>query len=106
MEDNTQPTPAVDTNTQTEDTNPALDTRYARRRSLVTYGSIFVLLGWLIMMFYPYISIGCDLVGLVCCIIGVRIPAGARRNLAITAIVAGGVLLIVYALFATLLYMI
>lgn len=76
------------------------------RRKFVIYGSILALIGWLTLMLSPYISFGSALAGLVLSIIGVRIPAGPRRDLAITAIIASSVLLIVFALFTFLLYII
>lgn len=76
------------------------------RRRCVPIGAILVLAGWVLMMFYPKASLVCTVAGLVFSIIGVRIPPGPRRDIATTAIVAGGVLLVVFALFATVLYLI
>lgn len=72
------------------------------RRALVVYGFILVLAGWLTMMVNEWVSIGCTVIGLILSCIGVRIPAGPRRNFAITAIVAASVLILVYLLFVSL----
>lgn len=77
-----------------------------RRRKLVVIGIILVLAGWVTMMLNEWVSLGCTVVGLVVSCIGVRIPPGPRRDLGTTAIVAASVLLLVFALFATILYII
>lgn len=84
----------------------ASDSAIHRRRRWVVVGLLLVIAGWVFMMFYPWVSIGCTLAGLIVSIIGVRIPPGPRRDIATTAIVAASVLLIVFALFATILYLI
>lgn len=76
------------------------------RRSMAVYGFLLVLMGWLTMNWYGWISLGCTVAGLIVSFVSLRIPAGARRNLAITAIVAGMVLMLVYALFIGLLHFI
>ena len=81
---------------------PAHDKRLARRK-YVPLGALLVLLGWLSMMFDVYVSAGCTFLGLIFSIVGVRIPAGPRRDIAITSIIAAIVLLIVLAAFLSLL---
>lgn len=93
----------VDDGTQTESPrNNSLQIK----RTLVPIGVILVLAGWLTMMISPWISLPCAIIGLILSAIGVRIPAGPRRNFAITSIVAASVLVIVYALFISILYVI
>lgn len=75
----------------------------AGRRRMVTIGAIFTLIGWLTMMINPWVSLGSTVAGLILSIIGVRIPQSPRRNIAITSIIASAVLLVVFALFASLL---
>lgn len=74
------------------------------RRNAVIAGCILTLLGWALMMFMPWFSLAFTVAGLVTSIIGVRIPAGPRRNLAITSIIASAVLLVVFIAFYVLLY--
>ena len=69
------------------------------RKTFVPIGFILVLAAWLLMMLLPWVSMGCVCVGLIFSIVGLQIPAGARRNLAITSVVAGSVLVLVYAIF-------
>ena len=76
------------------------------RRFFVPIGAVLTLVGWLLMMVNPYISAACTFVGLVLSIIGVRIPPGPRRDIAITSIIASSVLLIVLGAFFCLLSMI
>ena len=77
-----------------------------KRGLFVTLGCIFVLLGWLTLMLNEWVSLGAALVGLVLSCIGVRVPPGPRRNLAITAIIAASVLIIVIAIFAAILFIV
>lgn len=96
----------------TENTQPIDSAGYEKtyrsesRRTLVPVGALLVLAGWVTMMLNEWLSLGCTLVGLILSIIGVRIPAGPRRNLAITSIVAASVLILVFALFTILIYFI
>lgn len=78
----------------------------SRRRKLVILGLLLVVAGWVSMMLHPFVSLACTVLGLVVSIIGVRIPPGPRRDFAITAIVAASVLLVVFAIFVTVLYLI
>lgn len=82
------------------------DKKIRDRRRCVTVGFIFVLAGWATMMLNEWISLGCTVVGLILSCIGVRIPPGPRRDFATTAIVAASVLLLVFALFAVILFLI
>lgn len=76
------------------------------KRHFVTVGALFVLAGWLTMMLNEWVSLGFTVGGIILSSIGLHIPPGTRRNVAITAIIAGAVLLLVVALFAILLYLI
>lgn len=69
------------------------------RRKMGAYGALFTLMGWITMMLNPWLSGGCAAFGLILSIIGTCIPRCARRNLAITSIVASAVLLLVLAIF-------
>ena len=89
--------PAPDTNL-----SRTPDRRIGRRRTCVAIGFVLVLAAWLTMMWDFRVSIGCTVAGLVLSIIGVRIPPSPARNLAITAIVAGCVLTVVYLLFSSI----
>ena len=80
--------------------------KLAFRRKLVIFGLILVTAGWVTMMLNEWLSLGCTIAGLVVSCIGVRIPPGPRRDLGTTAIVAASVLLLVYAVFATILALI
>lgn len=95
-------------NTYTDNTTPnaspsASPSKYTARRRLAIVGFFLVLAGWLTMMVNEWVSIGATVVGLIFSIVGVRIPPGPARNFAITAIVAASVLILVYALFASIL---
>ena len=79
---------------------------HAKRGIFVFIGFVLVVAGWLTMMLNEWVSFGCVLAGLIVSCIGVRVPAGARRNLAITSIIAASVLLIVLAIFAIILYIV
>ena len=83
-----------------------LSKKTGSRRVCVTIGFVLVLVGWLTMMLNEWVSLFATVAGLVLSCIGVRIPAGPRRNFAITAIIAASVLLLVFAIFATILYLI
>lgn len=88
-----------------QDSNELKKTMKAhKRRKFVVIGCILVLAGWLLMMLQPTVSLCATFLGLISSIIGVRIPPGPRRNFAITAIIAASVLLLVYAIFAFILY--
>lgn len=76
------------------------------RRALVVYGFIGVLAGWLTMMINPWLSLSLTVIGFILSCIGVRIPPGPRRNFAITAIIAGLVLMLVFGTFAIILSMV
>lgn len=77
--------------------------KFTFRKTCVTIGFLLVVAAWVLMMPKPFISMGCVVVGLILSIIGVRVPAGPRRDFATTAIVAGSVLVLVYALYIGLL---
>ncbi len=94
-------TPAADTQNKTP--HPA---NIQRRRRMATIGAVLTLIGWLTMMLNPWVSLGATILGLILSIIGVRIPQSPRRNIAITSIIAAAVLLVVFALFASLLTLI
>lgn len=83
------------------DTNSAAqnDNKLQKRRKAVIYGLILTLLGWILMIPAPWVSMAVTVAGLVTSVIGVRIPAGPRRDLAITAIIASGVLILVFLIF-------
>ena len=89
-----------------ESANAGKTVKIQRRRRWVIFGFLLVLAGWVFMMFYPWLSLGCTVVGLIFSIMGVRIPPGPRRDIGTTAIVAASVLLLVFALFAIVLYLI
>ena len=93
-------------NSQTSSATETQSKSVSRRRKLVILGTLLVLAGWLSMMLHPYVSLGCTIAGLIISIIGVRIPPGPRRDIATTSIVAASVLLLVFAIFATALYLI
>lgn len=79
---------------QIETTHPRQKT-HDRRRRLVFIGVVLTVLGWLTLMLNEGLSVGLTVAGLVISAIGVRIPPGPRRNLAITSIIAAAVLLLV-----------
>jgi len=66
-----------------------------RRRRLVVIGVILTALGWLTLMVNEWLSVALTAAGLIISCLGVRIPPGPRRNLAITAIIAAASLLLV-----------
>ena len=72
------------------------------RHIAVPIGFILIVIAWFIMMLEPYTSFGCVILGLIFSIIGVRIAPGPRRNFAITAIVAGSVLLLVFIIISSI----
>lgn len=74
---------------------PRKKTAYERRRLFVVIGGVLTLLGWLTLMINEWLSVVITTAGLVISCIGVRIPPGARRNLAITSIIAAASLLLV-----------
>lgn len=90
----------------TDNPNPALSKKLNTRKKLVPIGFILVVAAWVLMMPLPAASMVCVVVGLIMSIIGVRIPAGPRRDFAITAIIAASVLILVYALFIGMLALI
>ncbi|MCH5220610.1 MAG: hypothetical protein J1F20_08580 [Muribaculaceae bacterium] len=101
----TQHTPDNDL-TNVNDANEGGHRPYAGHRVAAIIGALLVLCGWLTMMVNEWLSLGCTLAGLVLSAIGLRVPPGGCRNLAITAIIAAAVLLLVFLLFAALLYFI
>ena len=85
-------TPVVDTTVATKKIHPV-------RRAMGGYGALLTLIGWITMILNPWLSGGCALAGLILSIIGTCIPRSARRNLAITSIVASSVLILVLSIF-------
>lgn len=69
------------------------------RRAMGGYGALLTLIAWITMILNPWLSGGCALAGLILSIIGTCIPRSARRNLAITSLVASFVLLLVLSIF-------
>lgn len=82
------------------------DKKIQFRRKLVVIGFVLVVGGWLTMMLNEWVSLAFTVTGVVLSSIGVRIPPGPRRDFAITSIIAGAVLLLVFILFAVILYLI
>ena len=86
------------------------DPRHEKRRRFVVMGSLATLLGWLTFIPFswipavltPWMSMTLTLAGLIMSCIGVRIPAGRRRDLAITSIIASSVLILVFIVFAVI----
>lgn len=70
-----------------------------RRRKLVVAGVILTVLGWVLMPCWPWVSLTLSALAVVASSIGVRIPPGPRRNVAITAIIAASVLIVVFLTF-------
>lgn len=94
-----QPVPATET-----DNTDGHNHKLQKRRKLVIYGLIAVIAGWLSMLLNPWVSMTFTIGGLVMSSLGVRIPPGPRRDLAITSIIAASVLLLVYVVFAVIFY--
>lgn len=81
-------------NTQHADEAPKRQD-HRTRRMLVVVGAVLTVLGWLTLMLNEWLSLALTAAGLVVSILGVRIPPGPRRDVAITAIIAASVLLLV-----------
>ena len=82
------------TGEQVESTHPKQKT-HDRRRRLVLIGSLLTILGWGSLMLNEWLCLALTVAGLVISAMGVRIPPGPRRNIAITSIIAAAVLLLV-----------
>lgn len=94
----------------TEEQPVKKDVKHEKRRKMVVIGSISTLLGWIVFIPFswipavltPWLSMVLTVAGLVLSCIGVRIPAGPRRDLAITSIIASSVLILVFIVFAVI----
>lgn len=109
VNDNSQDVTATNVYTQAANAESGTDTRHESKpkprlnhKIFVAPGFILVILAWVFMIPNFWVSAACLVVGLTMSIIGVRVPPSPRRNFAITAIVAGCVLVVVYALFISL----
>lgn len=105
-------TVSADENAEPEAKTVIKNLKHEKRRKLVVIGAITVFLGWFTFIPFswipaaitPWLSMVLTVAGLVLSCIGVRIPAGARRNLAITSIIASSVLILVFIVFAVIFY--
>lgn len=62
-------------------------------------GALLTVLAWLFLMFLPMGSVWCAVVALVLSIAGIWVGRGCVRDIAITSVVASGVLLLVHIIF-------
>lgn len=71
----------------------------AQHHKLTLAAFVITVLAWVAIPVHYVVSIGLCVLGLVLAVIGLRQPRGGSRNLALVTVVAGAVLLAVYAIF-------
>ncbi len=67
---------------------------YSRNRRFAIIGLIVTILAWCAMPIVDWLALILTVCGIVFSAIGCRIPPGARRNIAITSLIAGCALLL------------
>lgn len=74
-----------------------------RHRSLwvtaAVVGTILTVVAWLCLMFWPVVSVWCGVAALVLSVAGINVGRGCVRDIAITSVVASGVLVLVHIIF-------
>lgn len=62
-------------------------------------GMIFTIVAWIVLMFHPAVSLGCAIAGVALSVASLWMGPGCWRNIAITSVVASGVLILVHVVF-------
>lgn len=80
---------------------PALTPRHRSPLLLAAaaVGMILTVVAWIVLMFYPGVSLGCAIGGVALSVAALWIGRSCWRDIAITSIVASGVLILVHVVF-------
>lgn len=62
-------------------------------------GVILTVVAWIVLMYHPAVSLGCAIGAVALSVAALWIDRGCWRNIAITSIVASGVLILVHVIF-------